>query len=60
MVCNVAVWDRVFRFILSVLILTYAIAGGPFWFYFVGAYLLISAGWGLCIFYTLLRIRTHE
>lgn len=60
MICNVAIWDRILRFFIAVVLLSYAIAGGPYWFYFVGGYLLLTAGWGLCVFYTLLRIRTHE
>jgi hypothetical protein len=51
-------WDRAFRFILSVLILSYAMAGGPFWFWVVGLYALITAGWGLCPIYSFFRIRT--
>jgi Protein of unknown function (DUF2892) len=58
MLCNTAQWDRVLRFILSVLLLTYAIAGGPFWFYILGLYLLLTASWGLCLFYAYFRIRT--
>lgn len=58
MVCNVAIWDRALRFILSVLLLSYAIAGGPSWFYIFGIYGLATAGWGLCPAYSFFRIRT--
>jgi hypothetical protein len=58
MLCNIALWDRALRFLMSILVLAYAIAGGPFWFYILGLYLLITAGWGLCPFYSLFRIRT--
>lgn len=58
MLCNMAFWDRAFRFCASVLILAYAVAGGPFWFWLVGIYGLITAGWGLCPVYSFFRIRT--
>jgi hypothetical protein len=58
MLCNVALWDRAFRLILSILILAYAIAGGPFWFYIVGLYLLSTAGFGLCPIYAFFHTRT--
>lgn len=53
-----ALWDRAFRFLLSVLTLSYAIAGGPLWFYALGLYGLATAGWGLCPIYSFFRIRT--
>lgn len=58
MLCNTAQWDRLFRFILSIMVLVYAIAGGPFWFYILGSYLLMTAAWGLCPLYAYFRIRT--
>lgn len=58
MLCNVALWDRVLRFILAVLVLIYAIAGGPFWFYFLGLYFLGTAAWGLCPVYAMFRLKT--
>lgn len=58
MLCNVALWDRALRFLVSILLLSYAIAGGPVWFYPLGLYGLATAGWGLCPLYSLLRIRT--
>ena len=57
MKCNVAVWDRVLRFFLGVILLIYAIAGGPFWAWF-GVYLIFSAAWGLCFFYAFLKVST--
>ncbi|HEY1079880.1 MAG TPA: DUF2892 domain-containing protein [Bdellovibrio sp.] len=57
MKCNVAIWDRSIRFILGVLLTTYAIAGGPFWAY-IGLYGLVTAAWGLCPVYAFFRIRT--
>mgnify|MGYP000872222061 CR=1 FL=1 len=60
MLCNTAQWDRLLRFVLSVLILVYAIAGGPFWFFIVGLYLLVTSAWGLCPIYAYFRIRTQK
>lgn len=58
MLCNLAYWDRALRFLISVLLLAYAIAGGPLWFWGLGVYGLITAGWGLCPIYSFFRIRT--
>lgn len=58
MLCNVALWDRILRFFVSITMLSYAVAGGPLWFWPLGLYLLITAGWGLCPLYSFLRIRT--
>ncbi|MEK6774717.1 MAG: DUF2892 domain-containing protein [Bdellovibrionota bacterium] len=59
MKCNIAFWDRILRFIIGVLLLFYAIAGGPFWGYF-GLYLIFSSAWGLCFIYSLLKIQTSR
>ena len=58
MLCNVAIWDRALRLILGIFILSYAIAGGRFWFYILGIYVLITAGFGLCPIYSYFKIRT--
>ncbi len=58
MLCNVAQWDRFLRFFFSLGILIYAVAGGPFWFYILGLYLLVTSAWGLCPLYAYFRIRT--
>lgn len=55
--CNVAVWDRLLRFLIGVLLMTYAIAGGPFWAW-GGLYLLATCAWGVCPIYGLLKIQT--
>lgn len=60
MLCNTAQWDRFLRFVFSILILMYAIAGGPFWFYIVGLYLLVTSAWGLCPLYAYFRIGTRR
>ncbi|MFN8791668.1 MAG: DUF2892 domain-containing protein [Bdellovibrionales bacterium] len=57
MKCNLAVWDRSLRFLLAVLLLSYAIAGGPLWAW-SGLYLLLTASWGLCPLYSFLKIKT--
>jgi hypothetical protein len=58
MLCNTALWDRALRFIVSVLLMSYAFAGGPVWFWPVGLYLLATAAWGLCPAYAFFRVRT--
>lgn len=55
--CNVAIWDRVLRFILGVALLTYAVAGGPFWAW-GGLYLIFTSAWGLCFIYASLKFST--
>lgn len=52
-----ALWDRVLRFLVGVLLTTYAIAGGPIWAY-VGVYGLLTAAWGLCPLYAFWGIKT--
>ena len=58
MLCNVALWDRAIRFFLAVTQLAYAFAGGPIWFWVLGLYFLVTAGWGLCPLYAFFKIRT--
>ncbi len=58
MFCNIALWDRALRFLIAVLLLAYAVAGGPFWFWLIGLYGLVTAGYGLCPIYSFFRIRT--
>lgn len=55
--CNVATWDRGLRFLLSVIMLTWLIAGGPIWA-LVGLYLLLTAAWGFCPLYVFFRVST--
>lgn len=57
MKCNLAVWDRTLRFLFSVILMAYAIAGGPLWAW-GGAYLLLTAAWGLCPLYSFFKIKT--
>lgn len=56
---NLALWDRVLRFIFGVLLMAWAVAGGPWWAYF-GLYLIMSAGWGFCLLYAMIKIRTAK
>ena len=58
MLCNLALWDRALRFLLSVVVLSYAIGGGPLWFWLLGIYALLTAAWGLCPIYSFFRIKT--
>lgn len=57
MKCNLALWDRTIRFILAVLLLSYVIAGGPFWAW-GGLYFLVTSAWGLCPIYAFFRFKT--
>ncbi|MCB0369753.1 MAG: DUF2892 domain-containing protein [Bdellovibrionales bacterium] len=57
MKCNLAPWDRSLRFILGILGLAYAIAGGPAWMY-LSIYFILTAAWGFCTVYAFLRIQT--
>jgi hypothetical protein len=57
MKCNLALWDRILRFILGVVLTAYAVAGGPIWA-FVGIYFIFTAAWGFCPLFATLKIRT--
>lgn len=57
MKCNTAKWDRVIRFLVGVITLSYAIAGGPAWMY-LGAYFIFTAAWGFCPTYAFFRFST--
>lgn len=59
MKCNLAYWDRLLRFFFGVILLFYAIAGGPFWSYF-GIYLIFSSAWGFCFIYSFFKIQTFN
>ncbi|MBX2993877.1 MAG: DUF2892 domain-containing protein [Bdellovibrionaceae bacterium] len=56
---NLALWDRILRYLLGVVLSTWAVAGGPWWCFF-GLYLLITAAWGLCPLYGLMKFRTYH
>lgn len=56
---NVIWWDRLIRFLLGIVMLTWAIAGGPGWAY-LGLYPLASASWGYCPIYAVLGLKAEE
>lgn len=55
--CNLAGWDRFLRFVFGILLIAYAIAGGPFWAW-GGIYLLATSGWGICPIYAFFKFQT--
>jgi hypothetical protein len=56
---NVALWDRILRFIFGVIFTSWAVAGGPWWSY-SGVYLILSSSWAWCAFYAYFKIRTFR
>lgn len=56
---NLALWDRILRYIFGLGLTTWAVAGGPWWS-FVGVYLILTASWGLCPLYGILKVRTFH
>jgi hypothetical protein len=56
---NLAMWDRLIRTILGILLTAWAVAGGPWWAW-IGIYLILSAAWGLCLVYSYFKIQTAE
>jgi hypothetical protein len=56
---NLALWDRILRFIFGILTTAWAVAGGPWWAY-VGVYLIFTSTWGLCPLYALFKFRTAK
>ncbi|MCB0350393.1 MAG: DUF2892 domain-containing protein [Bdellovibrionales bacterium] len=55
---NLRTFDRVIRYITSLFLMTWAIAGGPAWTY-VGFLLLLTASIGFCPIYWVLRINSR-
>ena len=55
---NITALDRILRYLLSIVLLTWALAGGPTWA-FVGLYFLYTASFGTCFFYWVLRINSR-
>lgn len=56
---NIATWDRILRLVAGSTLLTWAIAGGPWWTYF-GLALLATSAWKICPVYSLLRTGTKQ
>lgn len=54
---NVRLWERILRYIIGILLLTWAIAGGPHWA-FVGIYFIATASFGSCFIYWIFRINS--
>ena len=54
---NMAIWDRIVRLIAGVIVVAWAIAGGPWWAYF-GLALLATAAWRFDPLYAVFRITT--
>ena len=57
MLKNLDLWERVLRYILGVILFTWAIAGGPRWA-FVGFYLIATASFGSCFVYWIFHINS--
>jgi len=57
MKCNISFLDRILRFLIGVVLSTWAFSGGPTWSY-LGVYLIFTSGWGFCIFYAFFKINT--
>jgi hypothetical protein len=57
---NLALWDRIVRWLVSVFLLVWAFAGGASWAYLMGLLLLATSAWGWCPFYVLLGIKTYS
>lgn len=56
---NIATWDRLIRFMLGIVLLSWAFAGGPFWAYF-GLALIATAAWKFDPIYALFRTGTRR
>ena len=56
---NVQWWDRIIRFFVGVLMLAWAIAGGPGWTY-LGILVLATGTWGYCPVLAMLGVRNLE
>ena len=56
---NILLWERVLRFLVGVLMIAWAVAGGPTWAY-LGVYSLASGSWGFCGIYSLLNYQPFE
>jgi hypothetical protein len=55
---NIRMYDRVIRYLAGLVLLTWAVAGGPTWTY-VGLYLLYTATFGSCFVYWVFRINSR-
>jgi Protein of unknown function (DUF2892) len=55
---NIHLFDRIIRYILGIVLLTWAIAGGPIWTY-IGLGLIMTASFGACPVYWVFRINSR-
>lgn len=56
---NMANWDRIARLLCGMLLVAWAIAGGPWWAHF-GLVLIATSAWRFCPIYALLRTGTRR
>lgn len=56
---NLALWDRLIRYVLGFLLLLWALMGGPLWSWF-GLVLIVTASWGICPFYVVIGFKTYR
>lgn len=56
---NLALWDRILRYLIGFIFTAWAVAGGPWWA-FSGVYFILSASWGFCIVYGMFKLRTAK
>lgn len=56
---NLFFFERLLRYILGIVLITLALAGGPRWAY-VGLFFLFTASFGTCPIYWALRINSRE
>ena len=54
---NLALWDRWLRGVLGFLFVVLVQSGGPGWMW-IGVYFIMTAAWGWCPLYGLMRWRT--
>lgn len=59
MKCNVSKTGRVLRLLLGLLLIAWAIAGGPAWTW-VGLLVLATGAWRLCPILMILGVRSTE
>ena len=56
---NLAMWDRILRFVIGVIMGIWALAGGPFWA-MTGFYLITTSAWGYDPVYSLLKLSSAK
>jgi hypothetical protein len=56
---NIATWDRMIRLMIAIVLLSWAVAGGPAWAYF-GLAFLATAAWRFDPIYAIFRTGTRR